>query len=66
MKEYPVITSANSADQLRLRLKQEELEQYGEAFIPENVYNVIKSLPRFRDMRVGLQQIFCGWRTDKE
>lgn len=52
MKEYHPITSANSVEQLRLRLKQEELEQYGEALIPENLYDVIRSLARFRDMRV--------------
>jgi ubiquitin carboxyl-terminal hydrolase 10 len=52
MKEFRVIDAATSVDQLRLRLKQNELEQYGEAFIPEYVYQVIRHLPRFRDMRV--------------
>ena len=53
MREFSVIDSAVSTDQLRLRLKDQELEQYGEAFIPEYVYDVIKSLPRFSTMRVS-------------
>lgn len=53
MREYPVIDSANSMEQLRLRLKSGELEQYGDSFIPEHVYDVIKSLPRFSTMRVS-------------
>lgn len=54
MQEYPVIDSASSVDQLRLRLKDSELEQYGEPFIPEYVYEAIKRLPRFSSMRVSL------------
>lgn len=53
MREYPVIDSAASVEQLRLRLKDNELEQYGEAFTPEYVYEVIKRLPRFSSMRVS-------------
>ena len=53
MHEYHVIDSAESVDKLRLRLRQEELEQYGEAFIPEFVYEVIRRLPRFSSMRVS-------------
>lgn len=53
MREYPVIDAAVSVDQLRLRLKDNELEQYGEAFIPEFVYENIRRLPRFSSMRVG-------------
>ncbi|KKZ64901.1 ubiquitin thiolesterase [[Emmonsia] crescens] len=56
MREFRVIDAATSVEQLRLRLKQNELEQYGESFIPEYVYQVIKHLPRFRDMRRGHQQ----------
>ncbi|KAI9716526.1 MAG: hypothetical protein M1812_005257 [Candelaria pacifica] len=56
MREYPVIDSAVSVDQLRMRLKDSELEQYGEAFIPEFVYEVIRRLPRFSTMRRGHQQ----------
>lgn len=52
MREFPVIDSAVSVEQLRLRLKDAELEQYGEAFIPEFVYEVIRRLPRFASMRV--------------
>jgi hypothetical protein len=36
-----------------MRLKDNELEQYGDAFIPEYVYDVIKRLPRFSSMRVS-------------
>ncbi|KAJ5105203.1 hypothetical protein NUU61_002550 [Penicillium alfredii] len=56
MREFRVIDAANSEEQLRLRLKPNELEQYGEAFIPEFVYEMIRQLPRFRDMRRGHQQ----------
>ena len=54
MREFPVIDSAVSVKQLRMRLKDNELEQYGEAFIPEYVYEVIRRLPRFSSMRVGI------------
>jgi hypothetical protein len=53
MREYPVIDSAVSVEKLRMRLKQGELEDYGEAFVPEFVYDVTKHLPRFSAMRVG-------------
>ncbi|EAW08021.1 mRNA-binding ubiquitin-specific protease UBP3 [Aspergillus clavatus NRRL 1] len=56
MREFRVIDAAHSEEQLRLRLKPNELEEYGEAFIPEFVYQVIRQLPRFRDMRRGHQQ----------
>ncbi|KAE8378693.1 hypothetical protein BDV26DRAFT_184298 [Aspergillus bertholletiae] len=56
MKEFRIIDAAHSEEQLRLRLKPNELEQYGDAFIPEFVYQVIRQLPRFRDMRRGHQQ----------
>ncbi|PGH13778.1 hypothetical protein AJ79_03477 [Helicocarpus griseus UAMH5409] len=56
MREFRVIDAATSVEQLRLRLKQNELEQYGDSFIPEYVYQVIRHLPRFRDMRRGHQQ----------
>lgn len=55
-REFPVIDAAASVDQLRMRLKDSELEQYGEAFIPEFVYEVIRRLPRFSSMRRGHQQ----------
>jgi ubiquitin carboxyl-terminal hydrolase 10 len=53
MREYPIIDSAVSVEQLRLRLKEGELEQYGEPFTPDFVYDVIKRLPRFSSMRVS-------------
>ena len=54
MREYPIIDAAVSVDQLRMRLKDNELEKYGEAFTPEFVYDVIRRLPRFSSMRVSL------------
>ncbi len=53
MKEFRIIDAAVSVEKLRLRLKDSELEQYGEAFIPEFVYDVIRQLPRFSSMRVS-------------
>jgi ubiquitin carboxyl-terminal hydrolase 10 len=53
MREFSVIDSATSVEQLRLRLKEGELEQYGEAFTPDFVYEVINRLPRFSTMRVS-------------
>ncbi|PLB45409.1 ubiquitin C-terminal hydrolase [Aspergillus steynii IBT 23096] len=56
MREFRIIDAAQSEEQLKLRLKPNELEEYGDAFIPEFVYQVIRQLPRFRDMRRGHQQ----------
>ena len=56
MREFKIIDSAESAEKLRMRLKDGELEEYGEAFIPEYVYEVIKRVPRFASMRVSLRQ----------
>ena len=53
MREFPIIDSATSVDQLRMRLQESELEEYGDAFIPEFVYEVIRRLPRFSSMRVS-------------
>ena len=53
MREYKVIDSAVTIEQLRRRLKSEELEQYGEPFTPEFVYEAIRKLPRFASMRVS-------------
>ena len=58
MREFHVIDSAVSVEQLRMRLKENELEQYGEAFIPEFVYEVIRRLPRFSSMRVSWSTVF--------
>lgn len=56
MREFSVIKSADSVEQLKSRLRPDDLEQYGDAFIPEYVYQVVRQLPRFRDMRRGQQQ----------
>lgn len=53
MREFSIIDSAISVKQLQMRLKDNEFEQYGEAFIPEFVYEVIRRLPRFSSMRVN-------------
>ena len=53
MREYRVIDSAESVEKLKMRLKDTELEQYGDPLIPEYVYSVINQLPRFSSMRVG-------------
>ena len=52
VREFKPIDAAVSVEQLRMRLKDKELEQYGAAFIPEFVYDVIRQLPRFSSMRV--------------
>ena len=53
MREYPIISSAATVEQLSKSLKEGQLEQYGEAFKPENVYSVINRLPRFSSMTVS-------------
>lgn len=57
MREYPAIDSASTVEQLRMRLKEGELEEYGDPFTPEFVYDVIKRLPRFSSMRVSSQYL---------
>ena len=64
MHEYPVIDSAISIEQLKLRLKDSELEQYGDAFTPEFVYEVIRRLPRFSTMRVSSAIFYIRSFTD--
>ena len=56
MREFKVIDSAANVTQLRRRLKPEELEQYGDPFTPEFVYDAIKQLPRFSNMKVRVLQ----------
>lgn len=56
MREFKVIDAAESVEKLRMRLKDNELEQYGDPFAPEYVYEVIRRLPRFAHMRRGHQQ----------
>ena len=58
MREFPLIDSAVSLEQLRMRLKENELEQYGEPFTPDFVYDVIRRLPRFSTMRVSAARLF--------
>ena len=53
MREFKVIASAESVEDLRSMLKQEQLEEYGEQVTPEYVYDVIRKLPRFASMRVS-------------
>lgn len=53
IREFAVIDSATSVKQLKMRLKENELEQYGKAFIPEFVYEVIRHKSRFSTMRVS-------------
>lgn len=47
-----------------MRLKDNELEQYGDAFIPEFVYEVIRRLPRFASMRVSSDWLYSLPSTD--
>ncbi|KAJ4286413.1 hypothetical protein N0V90_013112 [Kalmusia sp. IMI 367209] len=56
MRDFKVIDSAGSAEKLRMRLKDTELEQYGEPLTPEYVYDVIRRLPRFDNMKRGQQE----------
>lgn len=53
MREFPVIDCATSVEQLQMRLKEGELEQYGDSFTPDFVYDVIRRLPRFVTMQVS-------------
>ncbi|OAA59103.1 ubiquitin hydrolase [Niveomyces insectorum RCEF 264] len=55
LREFKVIDRADPVG-LQRRLKSEDLERYGEAFIPEFVYDAIKQLSRFSSMRRGHQQ----------
>lgn len=64
IREFSIIDSAVSDEQLRMRLKDNELEQYGEAFIPEFVYEVIRRLPRFASMRVSSGWLFTSPSAD--
>ncbi|KAI4707473.1 hypothetical protein J4E89_008001 [Alternaria sp. Ai002NY15] len=56
LRDFRLIDSADTVDQLRLRLKGNELEQYGDPLTPEYVYDVIKRLPRFDNMKRGQQE----------
>ncbi|PTB68575.1 cysteine proteinase [Trichoderma citrinoviride] len=56
MREFKVLKSAPSVEQLNRLLKNEDFERYGEPFTPEFVYEAIRHLPRFASMRRGHQQ----------
>jgi ubiquitin carboxyl-terminal hydrolase 10 len=58
MREFSIIDSAATTEKLKLRLKDNELEQYGDPVTPEYVYDVIKRLPRFSTMRVSALTLF--------
>jgi ubiquitin carboxyl-terminal hydrolase 10 len=58
MREFKVIDSAESGEKLKLRLKESELEQFGESFIPEYVYDAIRRHPQFSKMTVSTIQFF--------
>ncbi|KFA61405.1 hypothetical protein S40285_03608 [Stachybotrys chlorohalonatus IBT 40285] len=56
MRDFNVLQTAASADQLQKVLKMEDLEKYGESFTPEFVYDAIRSHQRFDNMERGRQQ----------
>ncbi|KAH6697023.1 ubiquitin carboxyl-terminal hydrolase [Plectosphaerella plurivora] len=56
MKEFPVIQSAESPAALRKILRQEDLVQYDDSFVPEFIYRAIEPEKRFENMRRGHQQ----------
>ena len=53
MREFKVLKSASSIEQLRRLLKHEDLDKFGEPFTPEFVYEAIRQLSRFASMRVS-------------
>lgn len=53
MKEFPVIASAESPAALRKVLRQEDLVQYDDSFVPEFIYRAIEPEKRFENMRVS-------------
>lgn len=64
MRDFKTIDSAVSAEKLRLRLKDKELEQYGDPLTPEYVYDVIKRLPRFDNMKVRYSSLVHLFRSN--
>lgn len=56
MRDFKIIDSAETPEKLCMRLKDTELEQYGDPLAPEYVYDVIRRLPRFENMKRGQQE----------
>lgn len=56
MRDFKTIDSASSVEKLRMRLKDNELEQWGDPLTPEYVYDAIRRLPRFDNMKRGQQE----------
>jgi len=63
MREFKAIDSATSVDQLKRRLKAEELEKYGEHFAPEFVYDAIRNIDRFKAMKVRVDASFAFYKS---
>lgn len=64
IREFRVIDNADPVD-LRRRLKNDDLERYGDAFTPEFVYEAIKQLSRFESMRVSNSALFSQPHADE-
>lgn len=62
MREFPTITSADTASKLKLQIRNDDVEKYGDAFIPANVYDTINKLPRFSAMKVCLHAFGDSYR----
>jgi ubiquitin carboxyl-terminal hydrolase 10 len=60
MREFKVIDAAESVEKLKLRLKESELDQFGDSFIPEYVYDAIRRHAQFSNMRVSAPCEFSG------
>lgn len=58
MREFPIITSSDTVTKLKRQVRPDDIEKYGDAFIPANVYDAINKLPRFSAMKVSLA-VFC-------
>ncbi|KAK4990246.1 hypothetical protein LTR66_006858 [Elasticomyces elasticus] len=56
MREFKTIDSAESMEKLRMRLKDHELEQYGEPLLPKSLYETIKRIPLFHTISQGRQE----------
>ncbi|TDZ71666.1 putative ubiquitin carboxyl-terminal hydrolase 3 [Colletotrichum trifolii] len=56
MAAFRVIDSTTTVEKLRKKLRNEQLEQYGDSFRPDFVYRAIEPLPAFANMRQGHQQ----------